>query len=82
MNLPKLTAEHALGPSLGTYVTSAAALPAGGGVAPMASLSCLSSCVGPDAAIRCGVQCGADLDCWRRCAGVSQTDCLSACLAT
>ncbi|MBO2465441.1 hypothetical protein [Actinomadura violacea] len=82
MNLPRLTAEHALGPSLGTYATSAARLPDGMTVAPMASLSCLSSCVGPGTAIRCGVQCRADLDCWRRCAGVSQTDCLSACFAT
>lgn len=47
-------------------------------VTPMATLSCLESCVGP-VAMQC-LNCGNDLACWTRCAG-GGGDCIARCFA-
>lgn len=80
MKIPKLTADRSLGVPIGTYTVcgQSAQTPT---VRPMASLSCLSACVGPSAANRCGVLCGPDLTCWRTCAGIVDTACVAACFA-
>lgn len=81
MKLPPLTAHHAIGAPVGRYSTAPSDPPTPG-VQPMATISCLTSCVGSAAARRCATQCGGDLDCWRSCAGVSDTGCVAACLTT
>ncbi|MDH6221555.1 hypothetical protein [Streptomyces pseudovenezuelae] len=81
---PPLTAGRSVGPPVGVYATApTAAAPTphpGAAVRPMASVSCLTGCVGAPAAIRCGNKCGSDLSCWRTCAGISNTSCVASCL--
>lgn len=48
-----------------------------GGAVPMATISCLSRCVGGDAAYRCA-RCGSDLACWASCSG-GNTACIARC---
>jgi len=84
MKLPPLTAEHGPGPATITYaatrISPGARATRPGTIAPMATLACLSTCVGSDAASKCAAQCGSDLTCWRACAGLSDTSCIAACL--
>jgi hypothetical protein len=80
--IPRRTAEYSLGPPLGGYPVAAAALRGTGAalVRPMASIACLSACVGPDTASHCGALCGGDINCWSTCAGPAAVPCVQACL--
>ncbi|MFD9651446.1 hypothetical protein [Streptomyces mirabilis] len=82
MTLPRLTADHAIGPAAYAYTTSGPSSSPASGVRLMATVSCLSGCVGPTAAAHCGSLCGSDLGCWQTCAGVTDTRCIQACFNT
>jgi hypothetical protein len=80
MSIPARTAERTIGPAIGRYRTGPGhRTPLG--FAPMASIACLSACVGSEAARRCGA-CESDLACWKRCTAVTDTTCLAGCLRT
>jgi hypothetical protein len=81
MKLPRLTAELSVGAATGVYRSG----PGAGGrpaLVPMASLSCLSGCVGSQNASRCAAQCANAADpvaCWMQCSGTSDPGCIQAC---
>lgn len=81
MKIPKLTAEFSVGAASGSYRNR----PGAGGpaaVVPMATLSCLSACVGPATAARCAAECADQNNsaaCWQTCAGPSDPGCIQAC---
>jgi hypothetical protein len=84
MKLPTFSAERALGPSIGTYLShrpgSGTIRPSGSVVTAAATTACLSSCVGPSTAALCSARCGDDLSCWQTCAGIADTSCVASCL--
>ncbi|MCT9007666.1 hypothetical protein ACWGKW_25590 [Streptomyces sp. NPDC054766] len=82
MTLPRLTADHAIGPAAFTYAAPGPPSGPAPGVRPMATVSCLSGCVGPTAAAHCGSLCGSNVGCWQTCAGVTDTRCISTCFNT
>ena len=81
MKIPKLTAEISVGAAAGIYRTG----PHAGGqaaVIPMATLACLSACVGSATAAHCAARC-ADQDnaeaCWQQCANPADPGCIQYC---
>jgi len=87
LKIPKRTAEFSIGAATSVYRAVPAAALAGPALAraalvPMATLSCLSACVGPGAAARCAAQCADAADqaaCWQQCSGTSDPACIQAC---
>jgi hypothetical protein len=84
MKLPRLTAEFSVGAATGIYRNG----PVGGARAalvPMASISCLSGCVGTSTALHCSAVCSNQADaageeaCWQRCAGSTNPGCIQSC---
>lgn len=61
----------------GAVYRAAGSWSGGGGAAPAATISCLSRCVGGDAAYRCA-RCGNDMACWASCSG-GDTACIARC---
>jgi len=88
MNLPRLTAESAIGPALNCYVNTGAALSPGpggtDGIGPMqdilSDLGCLLSCGVPNA-LSIAFQCGVDLGCWAEKGGSAVLGCISKCFS-
>jgi hypothetical protein len=84
MKIPKLTAELSVGAATGVYRDG----PGAGrqaALVPMASLSCLSACVGPSTAARCAAQCADATDpqgCWQQCSGTADPGCIRACFSS
>lgn len=84
MKIPKRTAEASIGCATGTYrsgpyATGQAAL------VPMATVSCLSNCVGPSTAQYCAARCtGANntAACWKQCSGTDDPSCIQKCFAS
>ena len=82
MKIPKRTAEYSVGAATGAYRSGRAA---GGAAAvvPMATLSCLSACVGSATAATCAARCANEADsaaCWQQCSGAADPSCIQACL--
>jgi hypothetical protein len=80
VKLPPLSAERALGPPVETYRSIGTMRGRSTSIRPQASLSCLTAVVGDeDLANACSLQCGSNLACWQKCAGISSTAPLAAC---
>jgi hypothetical protein len=80
MRLPSLTAEKSFGHPAGWSAGGVKAVSgsgAGGAVRPMATLACLTGCVG-STAYDCFPRCGSDLSCWATCTG-GDVSCIAQC---
>lgn len=80
MKIPKLTAEFSIGAATGVYRAAPASAPAA--LVPMATLACLSGCVGSATAARCAAQCANAADpatCWQLCSGTDDPSCIQSC---
>jgi hypothetical protein len=81
MKIPKLTAEVSIGGAAGTY-RSAPHASGQATLVPMATLACLSQCVGPATAEYCAARCTGANDtaaCWQQCTGTDNPSCIQAC---
>ena len=90
MKIPKLTAEASIGGATGTYQSGPYG-PCGpyaagrAALVPMATVSCLSNCVGPSTAQYCAARCtGANntVACWQQCSGTDNPSCIQKCFAS
>jgi hypothetical protein len=83
MKIPRLTAELSIGAAAGVYRGE----PRAGAQAlvPMATLACLSDCVGPDTAAHCSAECATASDlqaCFQQCAKPVDTACVEDCFTS
>lgn len=84
MNLPRLTADSAIGPATQCYVSTGVQLASPGGTAIvpqldiLGSLGCLLSCGIPNV-LGIALQCNIDPACWITQVGAAAASCVSAC---
>jgi hypothetical protein len=84
MNLPRLTAESAIGPAMHCYLNAPAQSASTGGtaIAPQldifGSLGCLLSCGIPNV-LSTALSCGVDIGCWITQVGSTAATCVQQC---